>query len=45
MIQWIYYIASALIGAAIMLLLVACADAAKTADKHLSNPNRRDNHV
>lgn len=32
MIHWGYCIASSLGGAAIMLLLVACADAAKTAD-------------
>ncbi len=32
MIHWSYCIASALGGAAIMLLLLACADAAKTAD-------------
>lgn len=45
MMHWSYCIASALIGAAIMLLLIACADSAKTADKHLPNPNRRDSHV
>lgn len=32
MIHWSYCVVSALIGAAFMLLLVACADAAKTAD-------------